>query len=560
MNTMPRRAVGLLLTALLMLLPAVPRADEKKKADPPAPAGTWKVFLPSLRGAGVEPIWLVKIARDGDSWSGEVLSTRDKWPKAKLDKVRVAADTVRFEVKTAELPALVCELALPKDKKATKLRGSYLLGRKPQPIELERSSLPSLDVAELLKERLAATEDGAEAAMLAFALLSEAEANKASAADVKAWADKAVRSGALYGKGWQREVLLTVAQLLAAQKGHEALALGYARKAEALLTAKDSVGEQREVLTTLADVLEKAGQGAEAKKLRDRADKLDVRVKVTPFAGRKAKSSRVVLVELFTNAQLARCAANDLALDALGRAFKPSEVVLLQYHVNINRPEVRSDPLAGAAGEARAEFYDRAVQGIPTVIFNGKAGPPGGGGLDDAADKYDEYAKALAPLLEAPPKAELKLTAARKGDKITIAANVTKLDEAGDDVRLRVALVEREVRYKGQGGLTRYGQVVRDMPGGDAGVVLKKAGPHSFTVDVAALRKKLNEQLDKRGQLVPFPDKSRPVELKALRVVAFVQNDKTGEVLQAAQAEVAAAKEDKKDVKKAKGAKGEKPG
>jgi hypothetical protein len=559
---MPRRALAMLIGTALLLLPAVPRADEKvkddkgkelkakqedkvkddkpnddKPADEAAPAGTWKITLPTLRGAGTDPVWLVKLQKKDDKWSGEVVATKSRWPKAKLEKLKVAADQVRFDLKTAELPPLACAVTLPKGAKAARLRGTYTLNRRPQPIELERTALKSLEAGDVLKERLAKQEDGADAVLLALPLLSQAEANKATAADVRSWAEKAARSAGLYGVGWQRDILLIVSEVLAEQKGYEAVALQYARRAERLLTAKDPVGEQQRVLEALADVLEKAGKEEDAKTIRAKVKKLDIRVKAKPFAGRKGKSQRVALVELFTSAQVPPTVAADLAFDALGRTFKPTEVVLLQYHMNL--PRQRSDALASPASEARAEFYEKVVEGAPTLLINGKAGPEGGGGIDDATDKYDEYVKALTPVLETAEKAELKLGATRKGAKVTINAEVAKLAQTGDDVRLRVALVERDVSYKAGNGLSLFYHVVRDMPGGDAGTVMKeKAAKKTFTVDVDALKKKINSYLDKQGEKAPFPDKSRPLELKNLRVIAFVQNDKSGEVLQAVQAEV----------------------
>jgi hypothetical protein len=59
------------------------------------------------------------------------------------------------------------------------------------------------------------------------------------------------------------------------------------------------------------------------------------------------------------------------------------------------------------------------------------------------------------------------------------------------------------------------------------------------TVDLDALRKELTAYLDKYAAENPFPSRARPLALKKLSVVAFIQNDETGEVLQAAQAEVA---------------------
>ena len=72
------------------------------------------------------------------------------------------------------------------------------------------------------------------------------------------------------------------------------------------------------------------------------------------------------------------------------------------------------------------------------------------------------------------------------------------------------------------------------MPGGDAGTVMKdKDGKYPFTVDVAEVKKKLASYLKASNEKRPFPDDARQMELKELSVVAFVQDDRTQEVLQA---------------------------
>ena len=81
--------------------------------------------------------------------------------------------------------------------------------------------------------------------------------------------------------------------------------------------------------------------------------------------------------------------------------------------------------------------------------------------------------------------------------------------------------------------------VVRDMPGGAGGFKLTdKAGEHSATVNLgewkSSLVKYLDDFVDVRG---PFPKPRRPLALKNLKVIALVQDDKTGEILQAAQAD-----------------------
>ena len=114
---------------------------------------------------------------------------------------------------------------------------------------------------------------------------------------------------------------------------------------------------------------------------------------------------------------------------------------------------------------------------------------------------------------------------------------MSDLDETGDDVKLRLALVEQEVAYTGGNKVPLHHHVVRGFvgEGGAAGTALKeKTGRVVVDVDPAAVKKGLEDYLkaavDAKG---PFFGKEPAVDLKNLRLVAFVQNDETGEVLQA---------------------------
>jgi hypothetical protein len=546
---MARNSLALLAALLLVTLAAAPRAQEKtdEKATPAAdgpgaPAGKWKIILPMLRGAGSRPVWLLELAKNDKGWTGKVLasgqvqSTANRWPKAALEGLNVAGEQMRFTLKTTDL-SLPCTVRMPKDGKTEKLYGSAVIGKDIMPIELEKTELSDLEAFDQLKESLAKQQPGHQAISIALTLLNEAEGRKAKPAEVRAWAEKAVKSAELYGPEYQRETILDVAKaLLTEQKGFEAIALQYARRAERLLEPKEPPAVQKKILEVLAAALERSGKEADAKEIAARLKKLDFRVKTKPYIGRKGKSDRAVLVELFTGAQCPPCVAADKAFDALGRTFKPSEVVLLQYHLHVPGP----DPLTNADTEARSRFYEEAIRGTPTILFDGKPGAPGGGGEDDATEKYEEFLNVVEPLLEKPAKAELKLSANRKGDKVTIDAEVANLGETGDDIRLRLVLVEEQVAYKGGNGLPIHHHVVRAMPGGDAGTVMKdKATKKTFTVDIAELRKKLKAYLDKYNEKRPFPGKDWPLEMKNLKVIAFVQNDKNLELLQAVQVDVA---------------------
>ena len=75
------------------------------------------------------------------------------------------------------------------------------------------------------------------------------------------------------------------------------------------------------------------------------------------------------------------------------------------------------------------------------------------------------------------------------------------------------------------------------MPGGADGVAIKGSEmKHTATADVAVIRKELTRYLDEFAVKQPFPYPTiRPMEMKELKVIALVQNDETGEILQAVQ-------------------------
>jgi hypothetical protein len=527
-----RRPSTALLAALVLAVPGAGRP-----ADPAPPAGNWKVLLPMRPGDATQPLWIVKFEKKGDEWVGSVVAAGERVPKAALENLRVDKEALRFDLK---LPTQVFrfEGKLPGGKdKGGRIYASMMAGRDVAPAELERTTLTRLDRFSLDKEALARGATGAEAIRVATSLLRQAGSQKAGQAEVRSWADRAVRAAGLYGPRFQREIMLEVAAtLLSEQEGYEKVALQYAQRAERALEPKEPPAAQKKVLDVYALALEKAGKADQAKEVLARVKKLDFRIKPKADAGRKGKGDRVVLVELFTGAHAEECVAADLAFDALGRTFKPTEVVLLQYHLHAPKP----DPLTAPDGEARARSYGEHIRGLPTSFFNGRSAAGGGGERSDAQDKYEEYLAAVEPLLESPAKARVKVRAVRKGEKVDITAEVDKLEKTGGEVRLRLALVEEQVKYKGANGLTTHTHVVRAFPGGADGTPMKeKSAKKTVSVDLDKLRKDLKAYLDKYAEKRPFPDKERPLELKKLRVVAFIQDDETEEVLQAAQAEVA---------------------
>jgi hypothetical protein len=523
------RQVSTALVSALLLATAGGAAGD----GPAPPAGTWKFILPFEPSA--RPMWLIKVVQKDGSWSAAVISRSEdepKAPSATLGGLAATDDTLRFTLRTPG-QQLQFEGKLPKEA-GSPILGSAAVGGDVIPARLEPTTLTSLDPSSVSRDLLARQKDGPETVKAALTLLGGAAKYKAKPEEVRAWTERAIRGAAPYGARWQRDVILSVAEILLDQQGFESEALPFALQAEKLLEEKDSASLKKRTLDALAGALERSGKAAEALKVRERSAALDFTIKPTPYAGKRG--GRVALVELFTGAQCPPCVAADLAFDALGKGFKPTEAVRLEYHLHVPGP----DPLTCLAGLARQELYSNAIEGTPTMFINGRRTAGLGGSRQDAPDKYAELAGIVEGVVEEAAQATIKVTATRKGDQVEIKAEVSDLDEPGDAVRLRLVLVEDEVAYTGRNGISGYQHVVRSFPGGAEGTSLKaKAATKTVTVDLDALRKELTAYLDKYAAENPFPSKARPLALKKLSVVAFIQNDKTGEVLQAAQAEVA---------------------
>jgi hypothetical protein len=520
---MPRIA-GALLAGLFLAFPPPARA-----ADAP-PAGTWKLSLPIQAGAPPQALWLVKLEDKGGKWTGAVTARDRNAVPAAVDNVSVEKGALRFTLKVGET-TFRFEGKVPRE--GGKIRGTVSTRQDVSAAELEPTTLTSFDPYDVAKEYVAQHAEGIQLVQTALNLLHQAEDHKARPEEVRSWAAKAVKAAGDYGPAWQRNIQSAVATVLSRQKEYAPIALEYARRAERLLEPTDRPSQQKRVLESLALALANSGRADEAKEVEARIKKIDLTIKPKPYAGRKGKSDRAVLVELFTGVHCQPCVAADLTLDALGKTFKPSQAVLLEYHLHVSGP----DPLTNPAAEARARFY--RLRTAPTLFLGGQPGPAADGSVEDGPEKYEEYVGALAPLLERPAGAKLTLDARRKGDKVEAKVSASGVQEE-DDVVLRVVLVEEQVDYAGANKLPAYRHVVRAFLGKPEGVKVApgKAVEQSYQVDLAEVRKGLKEYLDKYDKEAPAPTKDRPLALKNLKVVAFVQSDRTRAVLQAAQADV----------------------
>ena len=217
-------------------------------------------------------------------------------------------------------------------------------------------------------------------------------------------------------------------------------------------------------------------------------------IKIEEYAGRKAKSDRTVLVEVFTNVAHPRNPEAMLTLDALLRTYKPADVILVQHHLLLeNMPDALANQ--GAIEHLRAS-YGKKIQGIPTIVINGKLIPPVTA-IKDAKTQYTKLRELIDAQLETSATVKLQLFSERKDKDYVIKAVVSGLEKPGEKVMLRFFLVEDRVRYDAESGVRYHHCVLRDIPGGPEGFPLtKKDAEQTVTVNVETVRGELGKFLN----------------------------------------------------------------
>ncbi len=504
--------------------------------------GTDYVFESAIPKDGVKKV-LGSMLIDGTPFLGWISATADTMlDKKSLTRPVECAPAQEARALVAKVTLLRTRAQQSKDaeKKADFLKQA-----------IEASKQANEEMPRLYREVLTKYSDNPAVFEAALNLLRTAQNSAAKADEVKGWASTAIKAANSYGSPWHAEFTLQVANALLSQKEFAGLALDYARQAERGLAPNVSPTDQVRALNLLIRALRTNGKADETEKLFARVRILDEKLdreytaKMPPFkgenfAGRKAKSERTVAMELFTGAMCPPCVAADLAFDVLEKTYKPRDLVLIQYHMHIPGP----DPLTNADSEARWTYYQKTfpmdVRGTPTTLFNGKPLPGGGGGVDMAEKKYQEYRDAIDPLLEEPDEVKLAATATRAGDRVDINVDVSGLPEPGSTKKLRILLVEETVHFAGSNKMRLHHNVVRAFPGGVNGKSLLNAdSKHKASINLADVRGELTKYLDNyEDKIRPFLNPARPLDLDHLCVIAIVQDDTTREILQATQVDL----------------------
>lgn len=515
-------------------------------ADPPI--GSYR--LSADLGEGWSFTVLLSFTQQQNGWTGQYLGSIDLAPELRpaVKDVRIDGERIRFSLAFSPSQVITFDGRLPTGRKS--IPGSLAVGSTLTPTVLEPSALQKFDRVEMLKEMVLTSGPSPAFYNAAIDLLRAATSAKATPADVKSWTDRVTAAAEVNGVRWQLVVLLRMSRALADQPTYLANALELIRQADRLLTPTEDFGLQFLVLEQLQQLLRKSNDTAGVASIQTRIDALEARdfleylaaypLKPAPFAGRKVKSDRAVLVELFTGADCPASVAAILAFDTLGKSYTTQEVVRLQYHLHTPSP----DPLTARVSETRWHYYaariDKASAATPSLFINGKLDPNGGGPAETSSVRLKQYRAAIDPFLDKAPGATLQLDVKQNSDKLAIVTKVTGLARPSDKIRLRIAIAEPLVRYRGGNGVRYHQCVVRGFAGSPDGFAMARtANELQLSVDLSEIRTSLNRELDefeKRAQDGVFA--ARPLDLRKLLVVAFVQDDTTAEVLQAAQIEV----------------------
>ncbi len=244
--------------------------------------------------------------------------------------------------------------------------------------------------------------------------------------------------------------------------------------------------------------------------------------------------NRVALVELFTGAECYPCIGADVAFSRVIAAYPPSDLIALMYQQHIPGPS----PLSNDDADFRIGYYAPNPQerGTPTAAISGKVVQGLGMPLvEQSTMVYQALCKEIDSVLTAKTDLRLKLAAQASGSSIDISAEVEGIKDSSQSTRLRMVIAEDDVLYVGGNGIRHHEMLVRHMPGGPLGIA-PTDGKLSFKkkLDMADIRQQLSDYLDAFEQRFEHRFPAKPLELKKLHFVAFVQDDMTHEILQAA--------------------------
>ena len=245
---------------------------------------------------------------------------------------------------------------------------------------------------------------------------------------------------------------------------------------------------------------------------------------------------RTVLCEFFTNGHLGTeerggAIGGALGFEGLASHFDPEHVVFLQYHL----PAPRPDALCTSLARTRASLL--GVSDPTAIVLDGKTGSPGAGRWRDAEAIYERARKVVVNRLAKLADYDVDVAARIEDGRVIGSAIVTGAEEIG--LRVQVVLAEAAVLYPGSSGVVVHRHVARgSLLGDEVGAWFEPEDfEQEFTFDrsldeLEAEQVAFLEDLEEEG-LGSAPRISTRVDPAEARVVAFLYDGSTGEVLAA---------------------------
>jgi tetratricopeptide (TPR) repeat protein len=267
------------------------------------------------------------------------------------------------------------------------------------------------------------------------------------------------------------------------------------------------------------------------------------------YKGNKPEGN-VMLAELFTCADAEKCASADYAFDYLSEYFTRSEVAILEYHLHFPNP----DPMANLETSSRYMYYDYGGfkeqhydfgghMELPVVFIQGTARIDGGGEKDFTKNKFDEYKYTVEKFLTRNSNVKLSGSVKQTNDSISVELQIKKESVIPDSAYLHLALVEKSIQYPASSGVSKHIFVVRSLfnaPNGTPVNLDKGNEAVSAAFNINEFEEKLSKYLDDPTKdstwvavvRVPWKQRLDKLDRANLAVVAWIQDNKTKEVLQ----------------------------
>ena len=224
---------------------------------------------------------------------------------------------------------------------------------------------------------------------------------------------------------------------------------------------------------------------------------------------------RKVLIEEFTSSTCAPCASYNVTFDPLLTSLSTntgsSNIAAVKYQMNW--PSPGTDPSYNPDGVTRRTFY--GVSGIPDVFLNGAA----------IQNSYANNATNLNNEAALPAFCSIDLNATYAGNTLTVNATVTPHANFGANHKLFIAAIE-SYSYQGTTSQNQFKHAQRKMLPNGSGITL------TTLQDGVAQNFTQSYNFTQGG--VAQGNYNLWGQIANVKVVAFVQNTSTKQVLQAA--------------------------